>query len=141
MFTTVKKNRKVFSLLVFLLFIVGFHLFLAYLYEDSDDYVINNYKDASFEIYNYALTVLAIFGGIILIISKNIFIKLISFILFIPKASFLLFLMKAYQLNEGDKFISLKNYHDYLFLMPFLADAVLILIIAYIITLSFKKAP
>jgi hypothetical protein len=139
MFTTLRENRKVTSLLGALLVIVGSHFILTYRYTDSYDYVAKNYHDADLAFYAYEMTLLAILGEIGILSCNSSILRVLFSLLLIPNVLFLAFMVAAYSVNQGDAFIALATYHDYLFWLPFSVDGLLLLIGMHIIGLFFKR--
>lgn len=139
MFTALQENRKVISLLGALLVIVGGHFILTYNYTDSYDYVAKNYQDADLALYAYEMTLLAILGEIGILSCSSPILRIFFSLLLIPNVLFLAFMAAAYAINQGDTFIALATYHDYLFWLPFFVDSLLLLIGLHIIGLFFKR--
>jgi hypothetical protein len=139
MFTTLRENRKVTSLLGALLVIVGSHFILTYRYTDSYDYAAKNYQDADVAFYAYEMTLLAILGEIGILSCRSPILRALFSLLLLPNVLFLTFMLKVYSLNQGDTFIALATYHDYLFWFPFFVDGLLLLIGMHIIGIFFKR--
>lgn len=138
MFTTLRENRKVTSLLGVLLVIVGIHFILTYRYADSFGYMAN-YHDADLAFYAYEMTLLAILGEIGILSCNSSILRVLFSLLLIPNVLFLAFMVAAYSVNQGETFIALATYHDYLFWLPFFVDGLLLLIGMHIIGLFFKR--
>lgn len=135
MFTMLKKNRKVTSLLIVLFLIVIFHFILLSLYVRSYDYVEKNYQDAGFQFFSYATTLCAILGIRGLIGSKTISMRSASLVLILPSILIYIIIMtlfiNVFRLDGNNSYFTRFNYYDYLSAFPFIINTII-----YIITIS-----
>ncbi|UOQ74389.1 hypothetical protein [Hymenobacter cellulosilyticus] len=137
--TTRHKNRKTIYLLVALFVFVGVHYALAIAYNGSYTYVKNNYQDAEFGLFAYQMTLLSITGVMGIAFCRTALLRVLFGLLPVPNGLFLAALSAAYQVNSGPSFVSLQNYHDYLLLLPFAVDALLLAIFVNLLSEWFNE--
>lgn len=135
MFRTLKKNRRVISLLITLFFIAGIHLLLYHKHN-----INNNYKDESFLVSSYVTAMLAIVGAIGMLCSKNLLIWFISFLIMVPYF-FVFWLVIQVYTSPGSGGINLldMSYIEYLFIIPYTISIVLFFIIINTISSILSK--
>ena len=133
------ENKKLIILLALLFLIMGIHFALSSWYTYNYNYAKNGHHDLYWQSISYKITLLGILGEIGLAASKNIILKVVSFLCIIPSIIFSLFIIRLFQSDGHSYLLPIKSYYDYLSIIPFIVNAVVISVLFYLVYHSLSK--